>query len=62
MVNNMIPMPCAEPRMRPIQGLPLAAAFVVHTAAVDVPVQGTGLSTGAVKYGGQGSRAWSPPD
>jgi hypothetical protein len=64
MINAMsIPMPCAEPRLRPIQGTtPLAAAFVV-LAAVGAQVQGTGLSTHfGSKYDGQGSRAWSPPD
>ena len=64
MINTKsIPMPCAEPRVRLLPGAsPLAAAFVVM-AAVDVQTQGTGVSTHSVgKYGGQGSRAWSPPD
>lgn len=64
MVNIMTnSLPCAEPRVRLIPGAsPLAAAFVV-LAAVDVQTQGTGVSTHSVdKYGGQGSRAWSPPD
>jgi hypothetical protein len=56
-------LPCAGPRVRLLPGAsPLAAAFVV-LAAVDVQTQGTGVSTHSVdKYGGQGSRAWSPPD
>ena len=59
-----IPMPYAEPsRVRVIPGtFPLAAAFVL-LAAGDVQVQGTGLPTHfGSKYGGQGSRASSPPD
>jgi hypothetical protein len=64
MINTMsIPTPCAGPRVRLIPGAsPLAAAFVV-LAPVDVQTQGTGVSTHVgAKYGGQGSRAWSPPD
>jgi hypothetical protein len=66
MINTMKhSMPCEPSRVRLIPGAdPLAAAFVVRTVSVDVQVQGTGLPTlsGGVKYGGQGSRAWSPPD
>lgn len=65
MINTMeFLKPCEPMRVRLIPGAdPLASALVVRTVAVDVQAQGTGVSThSGVKYGGQGSRAWSPPD
>ncbi|GAA1656991.1 hypothetical protein GCM10009744_57350 [Kribbella alba] len=45
----------------PIQGASprLHGATVVLTAIGFVPVQGAAMTD--VRYGGQGSRAWSPP-
>jgi hypothetical protein len=63
MKTMTIPMPCIEPsRVRVVPGTaPIAPAFAL-LAAGDVQVPGTGLPTRGSKYGGQGSRAWSPPD
>lgn len=50
------PLPCAQ-----IQGAPsrLHLAVVVNMAPIADQVLGGAVST--VKYGGPGSRAWSPP-
>ena len=54
---NAAALPCAQ-----IQGAPSRlrhGATVVLLAPVSTQIQGGAV--GDVKYGGQGSRAWSPP-
>jgi hypothetical protein len=63
MMTNMIKKPFgvdARP-CAPIQGAPsrLHGTTVVLLASSDAPIQGGAV--GDVKYGGPGSRAWSPP-
>jgi len=63
MMTNMIKKPFGvDTRLcAPIQGAPsrLHIATVVLMASGAVQFQGGAV--GDVKYGGQGSRAWSPP-
>jgi hypothetical protein len=63
MITNMTKQPfsaCTRQRAL-IQGAPsrLHVATVVLMAIGTAPVQGAAV--GDAKYGGQGSRAWSPP-
>ena len=63
MITNMTQQPfsaCTRQHAL-IQGAPsrLRVATVVFTAIGSAPVQGAVV--GDAKYGGQGSRAWSPP-
>jgi len=64
MITNTVKMPFSDTAALPCAHIP-GASPRLHVATVVLMASGTvqfkGGAVGDVKYGGSGSRAWSPP-